>query len=120
MLAVDASNGSRNLTHERGEVPKWRKKAERKRAARSARPLPGGGPATGRLLCSTFYFLLPLHSIPDSDPRHDIPLINRVDHFDSCDDTSEDCVARVEVRLRSVRNEELAAAGVAPRERHAD
>src|SRR5687768_8794467 len=102
MLAVDASNGSRNLTHERGEVPKWRKKAERKRAARSARPLPGGGPATGRLLCSPrvnsesfsfflfpFSFLLALHSIPDSDPRHDIPLINRVDHFDSCDDTSE-------------------------------
>src|SRR5687767_1838139 len=43
-LAVDASNGSRNLTHERGEVSKWRKKAERKRAARSASPFPGGGP----------------------------------------------------------------------------
>src|SRR5688500_54965 len=56
MLAVGASNGSRNLTHERGEVPNGEKRRKEKGRQEALGPLPGGGPSTGRLLCCTFYF----------------------------------------------------------------
>src|SRR5258705_13851968 len=49
-----------------------------------------------------------------------IPLLNQIDDVHPVDDVAEGRVERVEMRLRRVRDEELAPAGILPRERHAD
>src|SRR5258708_31766292 len=67
--------------------------------------------------------LTPSHADPAPPPPlpNHIPLLNLIDDVHARDDAAEDGVLRVEMRLRRVRDEVLAAAGVRPRiERHAD
>src|SRR5947207_4374618 len=59
-------------------------------------------------------------SIPHAHPLNRIPLLNPIHDIHSVDDMAEGGVSRVEVRLWRVRDEELAAARVLPRQRHSD
>ena len=58
--------------------------------------------------------------VPDPHAPDDIPLLNPIHDVQARDDAAEYRVAPIEVRLRRVGDEELAAAGVGPVERHPD
>src|SRR5258708_4087025 len=59
--------------------------------------------------------------IPNSYSPNHVPLLQLIDDVHARNHAAEDRVLRIEVRLRRVRDEVLAAASVGPRiERHAD
>src|SRR5260221_4992242 len=118
----------------RGGKSTWQRKqrrAERKRAQRrgtcrvppktgaSVAPVfacTGGCRSYGRaVLEPTLPQILP---VPDLDALDDVELLDPVHHIHPVHDPAEDRVLRVEVRLRGVRDEELAPARVGPRQRH--
>ena len=71
-------------------------------------------------LASTLRVYSGRHPVPDPHAPHHIPRHEPIDDVHPVHHVAEHRVARVEVRLRRVRDEELAAAGVLPVERHAD
>src|SRR3954468_5653138 len=67
-----------------------------------------------------FFVLLELLAVPDADPLDHVERLEVIDDLESVHHLAEHRVLGVEVRLRAVRDEALAGAGVAPLERHPD
>ena len=89
-----------------------------------------GCPEEGRVCDPRFHALFfiwiallpaaPRDAVPHPDAGDGVPLLQPIDHVHPRHHLSEHGIAGVEMRLRRVRDEELAAAGVLPVERHAD
>src|SRR3954466_5619662 len=73
----------------------------------------------GAKVCAPVFCTPLLHAVPHAHTPHHVALAQLLDHFHAPDHLAEDGVPSLEMRLRTIRDEVLAAAGLLSVERHA-